>query len=110
MKKPNLRIIVRRLARVAVVLLGVYVVFLAAMFVVMCQPPARFGQVMARFPMPAMMIVPFKPMWNVARGGATRVGDMAPDFTLPTLDRRSQVQLSSFRGKRPVVLVFGSYT
>jgi hypothetical protein len=110
MKRPNLRIALRRLARFAIVLLGVYVVFLGAMFVVMCQPPARFGQIMARFPMPAMMIVPFEPMWSVARRGATRVGEMAPDFTLPTLDRRSEVQLSSFRGKRPVVLVFGSYT
>jgi peroxiredoxin len=35
---------------------------------------------------------------------------MAPDFTLPTLDKSANVQLSSFRGKQPVVLVFGSYT
>jgi hypothetical protein len=38
------------------------------------------------------------------------VGDMAPDFKLKTMDGKQQVQLSSFRGKRPVVLVFGSYT
>ena len=36
--------------------------------------------------------------------------DMAPDFVLPTVNRKSQVRLSSFRGKQPVVLVFGSYT
>jgi len=35
---------------------------------------------------------------------------MAPDFRLPTLDRKETVQLSSYRGSRPVVLVFGSYT
>ena len=34
-----------------------------------------------------------------------------PDFTLPTDDGASpRVSLSSFRGKQPVVLVFGSYT
>jgi peroxiredoxin len=35
---------------------------------------------------------------------------MAPDFSLPTADRTRIVRLSSFRGDRPVVLVFGSYT
>jgi hypothetical protein len=100
----------RRAAWSALGLLLVYVVALAAMFVVMCQPPQRFGHIMAYFPMPAMAIVPFEPMWNVARGGPARVGEMAPDFTLPTVDRKSQVNLASFRGKQPVVLVFGSYT
>jgi Cu/Ag efflux protein CusF len=38
------------------------------------------------------------------------VGDDAPDFTLPTPDGKSEVKLSSFRGKRPVVLVFSSFT
>jgi hypothetical protein len=90
--------------------LVVYAVFLAGMFVVLSQPPQRFGQIMRHFPMPAMMIVPFEPMWNIARGGATRVGATAPDFVLETVDRKSEVRLSSFRGDRPVVLVFGSYT
>jgi hypothetical protein len=90
--------------------LTLYALFLAAMFVVMCQPPARFGKIMAYVPMPAMVVVPFEPMWNVARGGRTRVGEMAPDFTLQTVDRHATVQLSSFRGKRPVALIFGSYT
>jgi peroxiredoxin len=39
-----------------------------------------------------------------------QAGSMAPDFTLPTLDHTATVQLSSFRGSKPVVLVFGSYT
>ena len=39
-----------------------------------------------------------------------RVGDMAPDFRLKTKDGTGEVQLSSFRGKEPVVLFFGSYT
>lgn len=38
------------------------------------------------------------------------VGDEAPDFTLPSPDGKSEVRLSSFRGKRPVVLVFTSFT
>ncbi len=90
--------------------LTVYLVSLAAMFVVMHQPPERFAQIMAYVPMPVMIVVPFEPMWNVARGGAAHVGEMAPDFTLPTVDRKAQVNLASFRGKRPVALVFGSYT
>jgi peroxiredoxin len=44
------------------------------------------------------------------------VGDLAPDFDLERLDAgqqsagRDRVRLSSFRGQRPVVLFFGSYT
>lgn len=80
------------------------------MFWIMSRPPERFGAIMRHFPMPALAIVPFETMWNVARGGTVRVGDIAPDFTLPTADRKSDVRLSSFRGRMPVVLVFGSYT
>jgi hypothetical protein len=100
----------RRLKMVMLGLLAIYVVFVVGMFVVMCQPPQRFGQIMAYVPMPTMLILPFEPMWNIARGGSTRVGEMAPDFTLPTVDRKAEVSLASFRGQRPVVLVFGSYT
>ena len=41
---------------------------------------------------------------------APAVGTMAPDFTLPRLDSGEPVQLSSFRGRKPVALIFGSYT
>ncbi|MBI3837337.1 MAG: redoxin domain-containing protein [Planctomycetia bacterium] len=44
------------------------------------------------------------------REGTPKAGDVAPDFTLATLDGKQQVRLSDFRGKRPVALVFGSYT
>lgn len=37
-------------------------------------------------------------------------GDVAPDFELKSVDGKRQVQLSSFRGERPVALIFGSYT
>ncbi len=39
-----------------------------------------------------------------------KVGDMAPDFELQDPTGNVQVRLSDFRGKRPVALVFGSYT
>jgi hypothetical protein len=37
-------------------------------------------------------------------------GDAAPDFTLQELHGKKRVTLSSFKGKRPVALIFGSYT
>jgi Iodothyronine deiodinase len=37
-------------------------------------------------------------------------GDPAPDFSLKEKDGRTPVQLGSFKGQRPVVLVFGSYS
>jgi hypothetical protein len=100
----------RVLVRLAAVVAVVYVLFLAGMFAAMRQRPERFGRIMARVPTIAMMAVPFEPMWNVARGGGLRIGDPAPDFTLSTVDRASRVTLSSFRGKQPVALIFGSYT
>ncbi len=39
-----------------------------------------------------------------------KVGDPAPDFTLPLLSDKGQVTLSSFQEKKPVVLIFASYT
>lgn len=37
-------------------------------------------------------------------------GEPAPDFALPLLKGKGEVKLSTFRGQRPVVLVFASYT
>jgi peroxiredoxin len=62
------------------------------------------------------MVIPFEPMWMRARAGILDVGDPAPDFVLRTVDKTGhsqtggEVQLASFRGRLPVVLVFGSYT
>jgi hypothetical protein len=39
-----------------------------------------------------------------------KVGDIAPDFELQDPEGRVRVRLSDYRGKRPVALVFGSYT
>ena len=41
---------------------------------------------------------------------APKVGDMAPDFELRDVNGESAVRLSDFRGKKPVALVFGSFT
>lgn len=41
---------------------------------------------------------------------APAVGDDAPDFDLPCLGSGDSVRLSSFRGTKPVALIFGSYT
>ena len=41
---------------------------------------------------------------------APKVGDPAPDFELQDPSGATAVRLSDFRGKRPVALVFGSYT
>ncbi|MBI2901451.1 MAG: redoxin domain-containing protein [Planctomycetes bacterium] len=43
------------------------------------------------------------------QGKGPEVGKEAPDFTLKSLDGKSEVQLSKLRS-RPVVLIFGSYT
>ena len=37
-------------------------------------------------------------------------GDLAPDFTLYDIEGRESITLSDFRGKKPVALVFGSFT
>jgi hypothetical protein len=42
--------------------------------------------------------------------GAPKPGDVAPDFELRDVDGENPVCLSDYRGKKPVALVFGSYT
>jgi len=39
-----------------------------------------------------------------------KVGAVAPNFKLKMLDEKREIDLSSFKGSKPVVLVFGSYT
>jgi len=41
---------------------------------------------------------------------APKVGDEAPLFKLKSLDGESETELKAFRGEKPVVLIFGSYT
>ncbi|MBI1355636.1 MAG: redoxin domain-containing protein [Acidobacteria bacterium] len=100
----------KRLAIAAGAFGAVYAALSGFFLWAMSQPPEKFGRIMARVPMPLMAVLPFEPLWNIARAGALEVGDLAPDFELPTYDKRATVRLSDARGKSPVVLVFGSYT
>ena len=100
----------RKILWVLLILAAMHASLTAGMYWAMLQPPDTFGRVVAKLPFPLMMVLPFETMWNSARAGGLQAGDSAPDFRLPTLDHTATVQLSSFRGVRPVVLVFGSYT
>jgi hypothetical protein len=100
----------RRLGKILAVVAVLYLALAGGLLWAMYQPPATFGRVMKHVPTPAYVVFPFKQLWFVARKGSLRVGDAAPDFSLPTFDHKEQVRLSSFRGEKPVVLVFGSYT
>ena len=41
---------------------------------------------------------------------APRPGDLAPDFELRDVNGENPVRLSDYRGKKPVALIFGSFT
>lgn len=41
---------------------------------------------------------------------APKNGDLAPDFELRDIQGQDPIRLSSFRGEKPVVLIFGSFT
>jgi hypothetical protein len=97
--------------RALLALLVAYALFFGTVAWAMCQPPARFGRFMTLVPDILVWAgLPARRLWLWARQGELREGDPAPDFTLPLHDGTGQVTLSSFRGQRPVVLVFGSYT
>lgn len=100
----------RRLLTALAALAVAYAALCGGFFWAMSRPPAEFGRIMSHVPMPLMAVLPFEPLWNVARAGELQVGDPAPDFELPTYDKSGMVRLSDLRGKSPVVLVFGSYT
>lgn len=105
-----MRKLLKWVLRGVVALVVVYALLTAGLYWAMCQPVDRFARIMARVPGIAFAVLPFVPLWNSARGGDLQVGDPAPDFELEKTDKSGKVQLASFRGQRPVVLVFGSYT
>lgn len=39
-----------------------------------------------------------------------KIGEIAPDFVLTDSNGENPVRLSDYRGKKPVALIFGSYT
>lgn len=107
--KPR-KAVSRVLVKVALALVVVYCFFFAGFYYAMKQPPETFGNVMKHTGPAPFLLFPFESMWMSARAGHLGIGDTAPDFTLPRLDHSANVTLSSDRGVRPVVLVFGSYT
>jgi len=114
-----LRKIARRMLLGIGAAVGLWALLCGVFYVAMIQPPDRFGRIIAGIPGPlriVMAVLPFESMWNLARGGSLAPGDPAPDFCLAVAHADESdsagecVRLSSFRGARPVVLVFGSYT
>ncbi|HEY9435922.1 MAG TPA: hypothetical protein VI260_31055 [Blastocatellia bacterium] len=100
----------RRALKIALALLLPYPLLFVGFYIAMCQSPEFFSGVMSKTSNAVFLIFPFRSMWLSAREGSLKVGYDAPDFSLETYDRKSRVQLSAFRSKKPVVLVFGSYT
>jgi thiol-disulfide isomerase/thioredoxin len=96
--------------RIAVAAVILYMLISAAFFVVMLQSPGTFAKTMMHVPWVAFGVFPLRSMWMKARSGTVQQGEMAPDFSLESTDHRSHFQLSSLRGQKPAVLVFGSYT
>ncbi len=99
----------RTFRKTVLAVVALYAVLLGGLFEVMHRPIV-FGKVMSKLPGPLFMVIPFRQLWFYSRAGRLNVGDAAPDFVLPSADRKAQIQLSAFRGKTPVVLIFGSYT
>ncbi len=100
----------KRLLKIAGSLVAAYALTCGLFFVLMLQSPDVFAGVMKHVPWPALMALPFKTLWLTARSGSVHLGDPAPDFVLESIDHKEHFRLSSLQGKKPVVLVFGSYT
>ncbi len=100
----------RTLLLILVCLVLLYGLASLGLYAAMRQQPDKFGAIMSRMPTIAMIVLPFKPLWMSARAGKLNVGDVAPDFALPTVDNTRTVKLSEEYRAKPVVLVFGSYT
>jgi hypothetical protein len=46
---------------------------------------------------------------NTRENSGARMGRMAPDFALPSLDEDRTVRLSDLYGHKPIVLIFGNF-
>lgn len=101
----------RWIAFAAAGLAAVYIAFGAVVLSAMLSTPERFGQFMKHVPGALVWgALPAQRMWLWARSGELAAGDLAPDFILRRQGKSGRVRLSEFRGQRPVVLIFGSYT
>ncbi len=86
----------KMLKKILFIVLGLVIVALTALTVLMGGPKNLYGVVRYGFP-------------QVSRG-ALRVGDSTPDAQLTALDGRSTFHLRERIGRKPLVLIFGSYT
>ena len=95
-----------------ILLAVLWVIGCGALYRIMLRPPEAFAGFMAKLPGPVpFLLFPFETLWLRARSGTLHPGDFAPDFSLAKLDKTAHVQLSTFAAqRRPVVLIFGSYT
>jgi len=100
----------KKLLAIVCIGVGLYAAVCGLLFALMLQSPDVFARSMSHVPWPAFVVLPFKSLWMKARSGQLSMGDVAPDFSLESADHKSHFQLSSLRGQKPVVLVFGSYT
>lgn len=61
-------------------------------------------------PVTMVMFAQQRPLSGDRTDNAPKVGEMAPTFKLKSLDGNEEFDLEAYRGKEPVVLLFGSYT
>ena len=69
-----------------------------------------FSEIIKEFKFNAGFRNSLMPVQKELDAKAPRAGDLAPDFTLDDIEGKDAVTLSDFRGKKPVALVFGSFT
>jgi hypothetical protein len=100
----------RKLIWIVVALVVLYAAISAGFYLAMLKGPDTFARTMRHAPDISFLVFPLKPLWMNARAGTLHIGDAAPDFSLESADHKTNFQLSSERGREPVVLVFGSYT
>ena len=100
----------KTLSKVVLACALVYGAGCAGLYAVMRQSPDAFSATMKHMPDAAFMVLPFRKLRMNARRGQLQPGDITPDFDLSSLDEKNHLRLSSLRGSKPVVLVFGSYT
>ena len=76
----------------------------------MRQPPRPKGAPPPQGPTPAVLIAGLLHGDLGSFFEGPDVGERAPNFNLITHDGKRRIALKEFRGKKPVVLVFGSFT
>jgi hypothetical protein len=75
-------------------------------------PPSRGGPPPGMSGMPPKEVLLYGLLTGEIGSGAEgpKVNAPAPDFTLKSPDGKTTITLSGFRGKKPVAIIFGSFT